>query len=59
MSLSLKSADVLIEKELGGEVLALEESNGRVICPVGARCYLKSALSKEVLLGAFENAELI
>lgn len=59
LALNLNPSDILLEKELGGETIAFESVNNRVICPVGARCYLKSALSKEVLLKAFENAELL
>ena len=58
LKLSLPAEQVCFEKELGGEAIPFETDCGCITVPVAGRCYLSSALSKETLLNAFQNAEL-
>lgn len=59
LALDLSGADISLEKEIGGEAVPFENGDGKVVLPIEARCYLKSSLSRETLVKAFENAALV
>lgn len=58
LELPVAPEQISLEKELGGEVVPFEEAEGKSILPIGNRCYLKTRLSSEEIVRAFENAKL-
>ena len=57
--LALDAGQIEVEQEIGGEKLSFEKTGKGVILPVGARRYLKTALSAKTVKPAFENAVLL
>ena len=41
-----------------GEAVAFEAAEGKAVLPIGGRCYLKTSLSKDEIVKAFENSKL-
>lgn len=59
LPLDASSASLVLEKELGGQRLDVELSDGAVIIPAAGRCYLSSDLSREALSEAFAKAQVL
>lgn len=58
LELPLDAKDVTLQKDLGCEPTPFSVGKSTITIPVGGRCYLRSSLSKEELIKAFENAKL-
>lgn len=58
LDLILDAKDITLEKNLGGESVEFSIGENSITIPVDERCYLRSNLSKEKLIYAFENANL-
>lgn len=59
LELPVDPAAISLERELGGEVVAFETADGKAILPIGNRCYLKTSLTKEEIVKAFEGSRLL
>lgn len=59
LKMPLQSSQILYEKELGEENIRIEEFDGFAVIPIAGRQYLSTALSKEELLFAVVNAEML
>lgn len=59
LELPVDPAAISLEKELGGEAVAFEAADGKSVLPIGSRCYLKTSLTAEEIVKAFENSKLI
>ena len=57
--LPLKAADICVYDALGGEALPVEEADGGIVIPAENRRYLRSTLSREALVKAFEQARYL
>ncbi len=58
LDLALDSKDISLQYELSGDQVPFAVENNGISIPVGGRCYLKSKLSKEKLILAFNDAIL-
>lgn len=58
ITLDLNGADIVLERQIGGEKVPFETVCEKVVLPVEARCYLKTAISRDEVVRAFEKAEL-
>ena len=58
LELPLDTANVILQKELGGEPVPFSISENGITIPLKERCYLRTGLSKNKLIEAFENAVL-
>ncbi|MHB1295263.1 MAG: hypothetical protein ACYC4R_09750 [Anaerolineae bacterium] len=58
LELPLDAKDVTLHRELGGAAVPFSAGEGAITIPVGGRCYLRSDLSREKLIEAFEAARL-
>lgn len=59
LELPVDPAAISLEKELGGEAVAFETADGKAVLPIGSRCYLKTSLTAEEIVKAFEASKLI
>ena len=59
MKLDINNKAIVCEKELGGERIPIEESQGYKIIPISGRCYLSCACSKEELIAYINEAEMM
>ncbi|MBE5868512.1 MAG: hypothetical protein E7293_06080 [Lachnospiraceae bacterium] len=59
LALDLDAEDFTIEKELGGEQVDVQMAEGKVVLPIAGRCYLKSSLTRQELIKAFEEAKIL
>lgn len=58
LELPVGESSISLHKDLGGEALAVSAQNGKVTLPINNRMYVKSSLSKQELIKAFEGATL-
>lgn len=59
LQLPLTAEQIVLEKELGGEKLPIEELPEGCIIPVDGRAYLSCDLPRQRLIEAFENAKIV
>lgn len=59
LKLPLKSDEMIYEKEIGGEKIPFEISDGAVIIPISDRHYISTSLEKDELIKAVKKAEIM
>ena len=59
LALDVRAGDIRLEKQLGGSTVAATMENGKTVIPIESRCYLKTKLSREEIVAAFENSKLL
>lgn len=58
LELDLNAKDITLQKEFGGEMTPVEVKGDTILIPVDGRRYLRSTLSKDELINAFQNAKM-
>lgn len=58
LSLPIAAADILLQKELGGDPVPVQTIGGETVVPAAGRCYLQSRCPMEKLIQAFRTAKL-
>lgn len=51
--------DFIYEEQLGGNAVAVESKDNHIILPIAGRRYFSTSATKEVIISAFEDAEVI
>jgi hypothetical protein len=59
LALSLAASDVVLEKDIGKEKLGFDVSGKDIVVVASGKKYISTALSKDDLVRAFENAKLM
>jgi len=58
LHLPLHAQDIRLEQSLGGSALPVQQEAGYTTLPLGNRLYVRSKLSREALVQAFQQAEV-
>lgn len=59
LALSLTASDIVLEKDIGKEKLGFDVSGKDIVVVASGKKYISTALSKDDLVRAFENAKLM